>query len=183
MRRPRGMTLIELLVTSFCLVLLSGVLFTMLVMGKSLWQASAGRTGPVQDLRTAARRLEIDLSRTDPSSITVTANGLSMLSAENSSGVFVTDASGDPTWQKQVVWYVSSGLRRKEVYGSTSGALSVASLQSAMDGSGTKVGPSVTGLTAAVSDRSTSVQMTAQGQNENGEEDSLTLDTTVYARN
>lgn len=180
-RRSRGMTLVEVLVFSVTMLVLSGVMLYLVVFSTMTFQASTARSGPVQDVRTCLRRLKTDLSRTDPASVTTVAGALSLLSAEDSSGSFVTDGSGAPVWQKQVVWYVDAsgtGLRRKEVQGSLSEALSEAEVAAQRDGSGTMLGASVSTLTVSVDGRAATVALAASGS-----DDALSTTETLYLRN
>lgn len=185
-RRPRGMTLIEVLVFAVTMLLLSGVMLYLVAFSTVTFQATTARSGPVQDVRTCLRRMKTDLSRTEPSSVATATGAFSLLSAEDSSGSFVTDGSGRPVWQKQVVYYVDSagtGVRRKEVYGEFSEALSAAELAAQRDGSGTMLGAAVTGLAVTVSGRAATVALEASGATGHGTTDALSTSETLYLRN
>lgn len=154
--RRRGMTLVEVLVTTGILMTLSGVFFVMLLKGKTAWQASAAHAATRQDLQEVSWRISRELQGSNGTYLTDGGpSGLrafSFVSARNRSGTFVTDDQGAPTWQEHVVYFVapnSTRLLRKGIprnFAASPGllrALTLAELQAACDGEGQLVASSV----------------------------------------
>jgi len=148
------LSLVEMLITLFILTILSGVLFWMLLAVKSGYQASTARAGGRQGLNLALAGISREMM--DSSVDTVTNNSsslppaISFLSAFNSQGTFVTNPSdGSCVWQKYVIYYIPAGtttLLRRDIYGSFTGPLSSAQLQSYCNGQGKRVISSITSL-------------------------------------
>lgn len=184
--RPRGFSLPELLTVLIVLVVLAGVLFSMLITGKETFMSTTSRIGVRQDLQTALRRIAGELRNSNAGFVTVRTSApkaLAFLSARDATGRFVTDANGDPSWQRYAVYYVPSGgrgLRRRYVPATTAARMTDAQLAAVCDGTGDVVAPSVTDLALTPGGNSASLRL--EGADPGGtEKASLTF--TVDLRN
>jgi prepilin-type N-terminal cleavage/methylation domain-containing protein len=158
-QRMRGMTLIEILITTAILLITAGLLFLMIVKTKTGLQASTNRSSSRGDLQVVTWKIARELQTSNATLITDgSASGLkafSFISAFDPKGQFITDNLGQLVWQKYVIYYIepsSMKLKRKEVYQDflTNPATLVPLTQSALaaqcDGKGTVVLPSAASL-------------------------------------
>lgn len=156
---PRGMTLIEVLVTLALLAILTGLVAVMLLRAKTAWQASTARASARQDLQEISWRISRELQGSSGIFLTDGAPSnlaaFSFVSAVGPSGRFVTDAEGAPAWQRHVVYYLVPGttrLLRKEIPRDFAAsptmlrALTPAELAAACDGQGRLLSPRVDSL-------------------------------------
>lgn len=156
---PRGMTLVEVLVTLALLAILTSLVAVMLLRAKTTWQASTARAAARQDVQEISWRIARELQGS--SGLFLTDGGpsglqaFSFVSAVGPSGSFVTDAEGAPAWQAHVVYYLVPGttrLLRKEIprdFASNPAllrALTPAELAAACDGQGRLLSPHVDSL-------------------------------------
>lgn len=116
----RAFTLLETIVTNVIILLMLLAFSWMLLAGKASFQAGAARSASRQSADRALQKLARELSISRPSTLRQIQSpyALSFASAEDGRNEFQTDASGDPAWQKTVIYYVPPGrreLRRKEV--------------------------------------------------------------------
>lgn len=117
-----GMTLIELLAAIFAVSFLSSILLYLFLSGKAVWLASITRTANTQDLQVADLKIAQEMKQSDFATLTNNTAGtpqsFSFLSAVNNAGVFMTDPTGAPLWQKYVIYCIPNGtqqLRRSEM--------------------------------------------------------------------
>ncbi|MBI3928956.1 MAG: prepilin-type N-terminal cleavage/methylation domain-containing protein [Armatimonadetes bacterium] len=115
----RGFSLVEVVVASGLLGLLTLVLALLLTPGLRIWNLSQTRSEAEQAMMLAEGHLGEELMETAPSSVqTVDDPGLSALSflSPGSNPVEAYDPiTGAPTWRQLVVYYLSSGtLYRKQ---------------------------------------------------------------------
>ena len=187
----RGMSLIELLITFVVVILLMGALFWMLLAGKTMWQASVTRSAGRQDVQTASWRIALDLRDSKFDTITNNTSGtpsaFSFLSAYNSGGNFVTDNSGEVSWQKYIIYYIPTGttrLLKKDVYGSFSGALTLPQLTGYCNGAGSLISPSVTSMQLTnVGSNSATLSLTVENTSKHGTVDRQTKQINIMIRN
>ena len=188
----RGFTLVELLSTMFCVLLISAAIFSMFYSAVVMWQSSVTRTGNRQDMHTALRKLESELINSNASTITnltgSSTQAISFLSAHDENGRFVTDSLGNPIWQKYVIYYKPGGtskLLRKEVYGTFSGPLSTSALNSYLDGTGRLISGQVTTfiVTENIADNFASISLSVQDTNKHGRSDVQNIGMQVSLRN
>ncbi len=181
-----------MLITMFIIMVLVANLFWMLVWGKTIWQTTLTRTGNHQELRLTLRKVENELRDSNVDTVTnntsLAPSALSFLSAFDANGKFVTDAAGNPVWQKYVIVYIPSGTKKllyKEIYGSFTNKLSPAELTAYCDGKGRFLSPSVArlNLTTDTGNNSANLSVTINAVNRLGKNDEQTLSTTVFLRN
>lgn len=156
---PRGMTLIEVLVTLALLAILTGLVAVMLLRAKTNWQASTARAAARQDLQEISWRIAREVQGSSRSFLTDGGpSGLqafSFVSAAGPGGRFMTSEEGAPAWQSHVVYYLVPGttrLLRKEIPRNFTAsptllrALTPAELAAACDGQGRLLSPRVDSL-------------------------------------
>ena len=187
------MSLVEMLISLFILSILSVVLFWVLLMVKSGYQASMARAGGRQDLDLSLAGISQEMMDSKIDTVTNNASlippALSFLSACNSQGTFVTNqADGTPVWQKYVIYYIPSGtttLMRQDIYGSFTGPLSSAQLQSYCNGQGKRVISSITslGLTLSPGNRTAVVSLGVKDTSLQGRTDQQAQSITVLFHN
>ncbi len=192
LKRP-GMSLVEMLVTLMILVIMSAVLFWVLMMVKTGYQASSARAGGRQDLALALAGISGEMMDSNVDTVTNNTSlippALSFLAAYNSQGGFVTDPSnGKPVWQKYVIYYIPSGtssLLRMEIYGTFTGPLSTAQLQAYCNGQGRRVISSASslGLALDTGNRTASISLTVRDTSVHGKADQQTQSLTVFFNN
>lgn len=169
MRRTRGLSLPELLIVMILLVLLGGILLSMVIAGNGTFVATTSRIGVRQDLQTALRRIVGELRTSNGSYVTIRTSApkaLAFLSARDATGRFVTDANGNPAWQRYAIYYLpagGTGLRRRYVGATTPAAMTDAQLLALCDGTGDVVGAQVTDL--AVTPAGNAVVLRLDGAN------------------
>lgn len=187
------MSLVEMLITLLILSILSVVLFWVLMMVKSGYQASTARSGGRQDLDLALARISQEMMDSNIDTVTNNASGLppaiSFLSAYNSQGTFVTNtADGTPIWQKYAIYYIPSGtttLLRREIYGTFTGPLSSAQLQSYCNGQGKRVISSISslGLTLNPGNKTAVVSLGVRDTSTRGKTDQQAQSITILFHN
>jgi len=190
--KKRGMTLLELLVTLLILSVLAGCLFWMILTGKTYWLASSARNAGSHDLWTAFQKIARELQASGVAVVTDNTAGnppaFGFLSAYDSQGNFITDTLGAPTWQKCVIYYLSSPsnrLMRREIYGTFTQPLTAQELAAYCDGQGVMVAASITqlGLTVNIINNSVQLTLTAENAGPKGESDRQTNSVTIFLKN
>lgn len=189
-KNKRGMTLIELIIVTMIMFLLSGSLFWMIIAGKSIWQSSVTRSSDRQELHTTVERITKELRDSDSTLITVssTPSAICFLSAFNNQGRFITADTGAPVWQKYVIYYIPTSttkLLRKEVYGSYTTPISLQNLITYCSGDGNLVASTITSfsLTPNITDNSALLSITLQKTNQQGKTDQQSLDMNIFLKN
>lgn len=188
-RLIKGVTLVELLIIMFIMVLLTSSIFWMPILGKKTWQASIARAANRQDMHLISAKIQLDLGNSNVYTITTAGSAFSFLSAFDASGNFTTDASfGAPVWQKCVIYYIPGGttkLLRREVYGAFTSAITPAQLTSYCDGQGSTISDSVSALSFIpdLGKSSAALALTLQNVNIHGKIDSQYMQTTIFIRN
>lgn len=169
MRRIRGLSLPELLIVMILLVVLGGILLSMLITGNQTLVGTTSRISVRQDLQTALRRIVGELRASSGNYVTIRSTApkaLAFLSARDATGRFVTDANGNPAWQRYAVYYIPTGgrgLRRRYVAATTAAAMTDAQLLALCDGTGDVVASQVTDL--AVTPAGSAVVLRLDGAN------------------
>ncbi|MGV8121562.1 MAG: PilW family protein [Candidatus Xenobiia bacterium LiM19] len=188
----RGMTLVELLITSVILLLLLGIFVWMIVAVKSAYQSSVSRIKVRQELQTSFFNITREMMNSSYSSFTDgtshTAKSISFLSAFDQNGVFVTDSNGAPIWKKYVIYYVPSGsarLLKKEVYGTFTTSLSSEALAAYCDGGGRLITNSLSQMacTPDPATKSCLLSLVMESTNYNGKADRQSGEMRVFFRN
>jgi len=190
-KNKTGMSLIEMLITTFILFFIMGSLFWMVMIGKTTWQASLNRSGGRQDIQTNLWRIAQELGASRSATFTNNTGGspsaFSFLSAYDQNGYFVTDAQGQPVWQKYEIYYIPAGsgrLLNREVYGSFTQPLTLPQLLTYLDGSGKQVASGVEAFTLTLNaNKSADLTLTINNLNRNGKTDRQILTTTASIRN
>ena len=186
------MTLVELLISMFLLSLAGGVVLGLVVSAKQMWQASVSRVAISQDMQVATSRIVKELRESNVGLITENTAGtplaFAFVSAQDSLGVFRTDPTGVPAWQKLVIYYVPTGSRRllrKEIPGSFTSAVTPAQLVGYCDGLGSLCASTVNALRLVpnVADHSAVLTLTCQANNAQGHLDAQSRTITIFTRN
>jgi hypothetical protein len=179
------------------LVLICGILFTVILESKIIWQAAANRAASRQDLQLSFWKIQKELKGSNVGTITIGSNvdapAFSFISAYDGSGGFVTDEKGSPMWQKYVVIYVDEDtvrLLKKEIYQDFSDPASVkpltaAELTSCCDGGGNVISSSVKSLTLTrgPEGKSLKVLLETKSANKQGQADSQSTDIEIIVYN
>ena len=153
MRKNKGMSLLEVLVVSVVGMLLVGVVLSMWYFGYKNWTISRISSGLRIDLQNAIERIreEIRLSSLDYMSFypsgAVEYTAISFPLPKYATGGFLTldETSGKITWDKSVIYHVSSGrtklLRTEKTFKLDSGEryTQLAAVVAAEETAGTKV--------------------------------------------
>ncbi|MCE1246326.1 MAG: hypothetical protein LWY06_06760 [Firmicutes bacterium] len=190
--KSKGFTIVELITTTFILLLLTLNLFWMITAGISTWHISVTRTANHQNLRLTMNKISLDMKDSNVGVFTnntsTSPQAFSFLSAVDSNGMFKTGTDGKPVWQKYVIYYIPTGTKnlvRKEVFGTFTTALTTSQLTTYCDGNGKLIAPNVTGINATpnVSNDSVSFTLTVSDTNKNGKSDTQSMNETVYLRN
>ncbi|NMA26491.1 MAG: type II secretion system protein [Burkholderiales bacterium] len=195
---PRGMTLVELLVTMAVLAILTGLVVVMLVRAKTSWQASTTRAAVRQELQEISWRISREVQA---SSLTFLTDGgasglqaFSFVSAVGPEGRFLTDDQGSPAWNQQLVYYLVPGttrLLRKEIPRNFTAnpeqlrALTPAELAAACDGQGRLVSSAVNRLrlTPQTDSQTAVLEVQAQGTSAHGGQERLGRRQTILLYN
>jgi len=184
------MTLVEVLISFIVMIVLSGGLFWILIAGKTIWQASAARSGNRQELQVSTWRIAQELRDSNLSTVTNNTGGtpsaFSFLSAYDSAGTFTLDGTGAPVWQKAVIYYVPQGttrLLRREVFGAFTGPLSAAQLAAYCDGSGSLLSPSLTSLGLGTGAGAVTLSLSVEKSNGHGKLDRQSRQVAIHLRN
>lgn len=109
--RPRGFTLLEVLVSSASFMLVLGVIYGLFILGSQYFRAASGSVEIQQSSITGMNRMQKELMETDISSVAyypaASPPGITFLSPRNGSGQYILDpASGAPRWGKYICYYV-----------------------------------------------------------------------------
>lgn len=194
----KGFTLIEALVTSAVILMLSSIVVFMVIKGKMIWQSSITRTASRQELQVASWKIANELQSGNAAYITDGSTGglkaFSFISAYDINGNFVTSSSGTPVWQKFVIYYVPTGtkkLLRKEVYKDFVASpdllrpLTISELTAYCTGDGKLISPSVTALSLVPQSEKKSAVLTVETEavNRQGKTDMQSRSMTVYVYN
>lgn len=174
-----GMTIVELIITMFLLLMVGGALLWMLVAGESVVKGSVTRVSGNQDIQVITSAVEEDLRYTNANAIVVNSGSpraIGILSAYDQGGAFITDSTGAPVWQKCVVYYIpvsTTRFIRKEVYGAFTAPPSASDLISYCDGKGRQLSSSVKAfsLTVDIVKNSAILRVSVQNTNANGKSD------------
>gem|GEM_PF-3020294 len=195
---PRGMTLVEVLVTLSVLAILTSLVVVMLVRAKTTWQASTTRAAARQELQEISWRVSREVQASSQAFLTDGgASGLqafSFVSAVGPEGLFLTDDQGSPAWNQQVVYYLIPGttrLLRKELPRDFTTnpaqlrALTPAELATACDGQGKllSTGVSLLRLTPQADSVTAVLEVQAQGTSAHGGQERLGRRQTILLYN
>jgi len=188
----RAMTLVELIISMAMITLLMGAFMWMLLAGRSMYQSAATSSTISQDAQIFISRLREEMRESDCSSITYQNNvkrtAISLVSARDREGNYVTGDSGAPVWQKYIIYYcpgTSTTLKRREVYRKYSGRLLAATMALYCNGEGTVITRSLDTLTCKVQKNPSlcTLTMILAAVNDRGNADEQTWYTTFYLRN
>ncbi len=103
--RSRGLSLIEVLLSTSVLALLMGMVFVVFNLGTRSFRSTHLQAELRSDLGVLTNNLSRELERSIYSSLSLTSQGLSVLSALDSDGRFVMGSDGRPVWQRFVIYY------------------------------------------------------------------------------
>jgi type II secretory pathway component PulJ len=191
----RGLTLVELFITMAVFLMLGSTMFMMMVKSKKIFQASTTRSASRQEIQTALWKMARELRGSAKDYVTVGASpaqAFSFLSAENSSGIFMTGDNGSAVWQKYIIYYIPAGtskLLRKEVYKdfttTAAAPLSTTELSSYLNGKGTMISAAAKKLSLSILDTPNTVKLAfgTYAKNRQGNVDQQTGEITVYLYN
>jgi len=146
----KGFTLLELISSIFIVTLLGGVLIWVILNTKILVDSTKSRAAARQEMQVIVFRITKEMQDSTSSSFVSGSNAFAFASAVDENGIFVTDSSGKPVWQKYILYYIPSGktsLLKKEI---DYGTFNPSSLSSYCDGSGTRISSSVTSITLTI---------------------------------
>lgn len=195
---PRGMTLVEVLVTLAILAILTSLVVVMLVRTKTTWQASTTRAAARQELQEVSWRIAREVQGSSRGFLTDGGpSGLqafSFVSAVDPEGRFLTDDQGSPAWNQQVIYYLVPGttrLLRKEMprdFTANPGqlrALTPAELAAACDGQGRllSTGVSLLRLTPQSNNLTAVLDVQFQGTSAHGGQERLARRQTILLYN
>ncbi len=192
LKSTRAMTLVELIISMAMISLLMGAFMWMLLAGRSMYQSSATSSRISQDAQVFISKIREDMRESDCSSITYQNNvkrtAISLVSARDQAGNYVTNESGAPVWQKYIIYYcpgTSTVLKRREVYRRYSGPLLATTMALYCDGTGTVITRSLDTLTCKVQKNPSICTLTLvmAAVNDRGNADEQTWNTTFYLRN
>lgn len=116
-QRARGITIVELLVTSFILGLLGLLTVVLFRTGASGWKKMEAQSGLLADYEVFNEKITREVQRStfasaftdsDPTEGTTFA----FLSAMDDTGTFVTNDAFEPQWQKYLIFYWDRPNRR-----------------------------------------------------------------------
>lgn len=105
MSKPRGATLIELMLGIALLGMLLTLLFLIFHMGWNAWRSANLRSDLNDQSRLVVQSLSRDLEASVYASLSLQGEAVSFLSARDNNGVFALDANGDPVWQRYVIFH------------------------------------------------------------------------------
>lgn len=112
----RGFSLIEVLLATSLLALLMGLIFVTFNVGSRSFRSTHLQSELRGDMGVLTNNLSRELERSIYSSLSLTSQGLSVLSAQDSSGRFVIGADGRPIWQRFVIYYrFADEVRRRDL--------------------------------------------------------------------
>lgn len=127
--RPRGFSLLELLIVVTLFSLVAGVTLLLLSRSGQFWRESSGNHTAALNLATAARHFQSDLPETSqgavqtstvPSSLSGAPDGSAiwfLSSRDPSTAGFARKDDGTPFWQRNVLYYSVVPRRHLELYG------------------------------------------------------------------
>lgn len=194
----KGFTLIETLVTSAVVLMLSSIVVFMVIKGKMIWQSSAARTASRQELQVASWKIAQEIQSSNIGYVTDGSTGnlkaFSFISAYDKNGSFATGSSGAPVWQKYVIYYVPQGTKKllyKEVYKDFIASpdllrpLTISELTAYCTGDGKLISPSVTTISLVPQPEKKSAVLTLETEivNKQGKTDKQSRSMTIYLYN
>lgn len=125
MRRSRGMTLLEILVSSAVALVALAAVFSVFYPAQTFFAQANELSTLYSDAMTTLDRLSVEIEEAGPWVVNATASNppaLALPSARNAANEFQRKADGTPNWQKWILYYVSTEgaglvLVRKEYAG------------------------------------------------------------------
>lgn len=132
--RKQGATLVDILIASILLGLLTAILFSLLKSGTVALRKVENQSELLRELQLLSLKISQEAQESNFASLSVSADEtmVAFLSAKDSNGVFQADNFGRPLWQKFVVYYhdVSDNtIRRTEVPHSSTSPLNAVTLE------------------------------------------------------
>ncbi|MDQ7826187.1 MAG: hypothetical protein RDV48_25515 [Candidatus Eremiobacteraeota bacterium] len=198
-RAPRGLTLVELLITFVMLLFLVGVMTLMTVRSKTVFQGAAAHSAARQDLQTVLMKIAQEVKSTHKALITdgsaIGKGAFSFMAATDSNGRFITAAGGSLVWQKYVIYYIPAGtttLLRREVYRdftdpATNIPLTASELATLCNGTGTTVMKTAQKVSLTPDSNATMsaaiLHLQTETVNQHGKRDTQSADLTVLLYN
>ncbi len=113
----RGFTLVETLVTTFILLLVSSIFLAVLTVGNDSWQINSGQTELQQEIRKAITHISDELRQSGASQISVEADG-----EVDTSAIFNVCngmAGGNISWAPDSIQYALAGTELQRTEGGT----------------------------------------------------------------
>lgn len=125
-RRARGMTLLEILVSSAVALVALAAVFSVFYPAQTFFAQANELSTLYADAMTTLDRLSVEIEEAGPWVTNATSSNppaLALPSARNANNQFQRNTDGTPNWQKWILYYVTSEasglvLVRKEIAGS-----------------------------------------------------------------
>lgn len=105
-RRPWGMTLIDLMVAMGLVMLLMSAMFAIFFLGGKAWRKTDDRYELLRNTQAVVTRIAREAERSSAFSVSILpGRAVSFLSPIDAAGNFATDSLGDVRWERYLIFY------------------------------------------------------------------------------
>ncbi|MFH1453286.1 MAG: type II secretion system protein [Armatimonadota bacterium] len=187
-KKPKGMTLIELLVAAAITVLITSFIATTLIISLKYWKIIDLKSEVQLNAMVGIEGLKQDISSSNIGSFTVNSSYPKAVSFQSAlyNGQFYANADGTPAWQTYIIYYLAANttdLRKREIYSPGAIApLSQPALVSYCDGTGVLKAIDVNDFSAALGSDYVDILIKTR-MDYKGSENSTSLTMRVYPKN